>query len=199
MTRSVLPALALAALVAGCASRPEHLAPEDDLSGDAWALVDQDSVALAFPDALAGRPAVVTAVYTHCPDVCLMTMANVARVRAALGSDTARVAFLTVSFDPARDTPRVLRAYADTWNARGDWRLATGDTAVVSDLMRRLSIRTAVAARDTLADGTETVMISHSDKMILIDARGRIVETYGGGSAPPQMVADDARALLRSP
>ena len=199
MTRSVLPALALAALVAGCASRPEHLAPEDDLSGDAWALVDQDSVALAFPDALAGRPAVVTAVYTHCPDVCLMTMANVARVRAALGSDTARVAFLTVSFDPARDTPRVLRAYADTWNARGDWRLATGDTAVVSDLMRRLGIRTAVAARDTLADGTETVMISHSDKMILIDARGRIVETYGGGSAPPQMVADDARALLRSP
>lgn len=199
MTRSVLPALALAALVAGCASRPEHLAPEDDISGDAWALVDQDSVALAFPAALAGRPAVVTAVYTHCPDVCLMTMANVARVRAALGSDTARVAFLTVSFDPARDTPHVLRAYADTWNARGDWRLATGDTAVVSDLMRRLGIRTAVAARDTLVDGTETVMISHSDKMILIDARGRIVETYGGGSAPPQMVADDARALLRSP
>jgi cytochrome oxidase Cu insertion factor (SCO1/SenC/PrrC family) len=65
--------------------------------------------------------------------------------------------------------------------------------------MRRLGIRTAVAARDTLSDGTETVMISHSDKMILLDARGRIVETYGGGSAPPQMVADDARALLRAP
>ena len=199
MTRSVLPTLALAALVAGCASRPEHLAPEDDLSGDAWALVDQDSAALAFPEALAGRPAVVTAVYTHCPDVCLMTMANVTRVRTALGADTARVAFLTVSFDPARDTPRVLRAYADTWNVRGDWRLATGDTAVVSDLRRRLGIRTAVAARDTLVDGTESVMISHSDKMILLDARGRIVETYGGGSAPPQMVADDARALLSSP
>ena len=30
-----------------------------------------------------------------------------------------------------------------------------------------------------------------------LDADGRVVETYGGTSAPPQMVADDARALLR--
>ncbi|HEX8298755.1 MAG TPA: SCO family protein, partial [Rubricoccaceae bacterium] len=182
------------AFLAGCASRPEHLAPEDDLTDTSWALVDQDSTALAFPGDLAGRPAVVTAVYTHCPDVCLMTMANVKRIRATLGADTPRVAFLTVSFDPARDTPHVLRAYAETWGARDGWQLATGDTASVGSLMRRLGIRTSVAARDTLADGTETVMISHSDKLLLLDGDGRVVETYGGTSAPPQMVADDARA-----
>ena len=191
-------ALAALAVLAGCQpSRPDHLAPEDDLTDASWALVDQDSAALAFPAALAGRPAVVTAVYTHCPDVCLATMANVQRVRAALGADTARVAFLTVSFDPARDTPAVLRSYAETWGIGGDWRLATGDTATVASLMARLGVRTRVSDRDTLADGRATYLVSHTDAMLLLDAQGRVAETYGGTSAPPQMVADDARALLR--
>ena len=187
----------LLALAAGCASRPDHLAPEDDLTDASYALVDQDSTALAFPDALQGAPAVVTAVYTHCPDVCLMTMQNVHRVREALGADTARVHFLTVSFDPARDTPRVLRNYAASWNTGGDWRLATGDSLTVAGLMDRLDIRTEVSARDTFADGRVYYALSHTDKMLLLDAQGRVVETYGGSAAPPQMVADDARALLR--
>ena len=196
-SRGVLAAGLATALLAGCAQRPDHLAPEDDLTDGAWSLVDQDSAALAFPSDLAGRPAVVTAVYTHCPDVCLMTMANVQRVRAALGADTARVAFLTVSFDPARDTPAVLRGYAETWNVGGDWRLATGDTATVANLMARLGVRYEVSARDTFADGRTYYAISHTDKLLLLDAEGRVAETYGGSAAPPQMVADDARALFR--
>lgn len=192
-----LLSLLLILLAAGCASRPEHLAPEDDLADASWALVDQDSAALAFPAAFAGRPAVVTAVYTQCPDVCLATMANVLRVRRALGADTARVAFLTVSFDPARDTPAVLRRYAATWGVGPDWRLATGDSATVAGLMDRLGIRTEVSSRDTLADGRAGYLMSHTDKMLLLDGDGRVVETYGGTAAPPQMVADDARALLR--
>ena len=186
----------LTLLACGCASRPEHLAPEDDLADASWALVDQDGAALAFPAALAGRPAVVTAVYTQCPDVCLATMANVLRVRQALGADTARVAFLTISFDPARDTPAVLRRYARTWGVGGDWRLATGDSATVAGLTGRLGIRTEVSSRDTLADGRASYLLSHTDKMLLLDAPGA-VETYGGTAAPPQMVADDARALLQ--
>ena len=184
-------------LAAGCASRPDHLAPEDDLTDASWSLVDQDSTALVLPAALAGEPTVLTAVYTHCPDVCLMTMANVKRIRTALGADTARVHFVTVSFDPARDTPSVLRDYAATWGVRGDWRLATGDSATVAGLMERLGVRTQVSARDTFADGRVSYALSHTDKMLLVDADGSVVETYGGSAAPPQMVADDARALLR--
>ena len=195
MTRTL--ALAAALLAAGCASRPEHLAPEDDLTDASWPLISQDSTALAFPDDLEGAPTVLTAVYTHCPDVCLMTMANVRRIRTAMGADTARVHFLTVSFDPARDTPSVLRDYAETWGARGDWRLAAGDTTTVAALMARLGIRSEVSARDTFADGRVSYALAHTDKMLLVDAEGRVVETYGGSAAPPQMVADDAHALLR--
>ena len=182
--------------LAACASRPEHLAPEDDLSDLDVELVDQDSAAFAFPADLGGRPAYVTAVYTHCPDVCPMTMAQTQRVRRALGADTSRVRFVVLSFDPARDTPAVLRSYASSWRLGPDWRLATGDSATVAGLMDRLNIRTEVSRRDTFASGEVYYALSHTDKALLLDADGRVVETYGGSAAPPEMVAQDVRALL---
>lgn len=188
--------IGLAAALAACASRPEHLEPEDDLSDLAVALVDQDSAAFAFPGDLDGRPAYVTAVYTHCPDVCPMTMAQTQRVRQALGPDSSRVQFVAISFDPARDTPAVLRRYARSWRLGPDWRLATGDSTTVDGLMGRLGIRYGVSRRDTFASGEVYYALSHTDKALLLDADGRVVETYGGSAAPPEMVAQDVRALL---
>ena len=201
MTRPLL--VALAAIVAGCltatsgcASRPAHLLPEDDLTDEAFELTDHTGAPFAFPADVAGRPALVTAVYTHCPDVCLMTMATLRRIRDGLGADTARVAFVTFTFDPARDTPDVLAAHAAVWRTGSGWRLATADTTTTGRLMRRLGIRTQISARDTLGDGTPTYSIAHTDKLLLVDADGRVVETYGGSSAPPDMVVADTRALL---
>ena len=196
--RPALAAVALAALalLAACGGRPDHLAPEDDLTDAAVALVDQDSAAFAFPADLAGRPAYVTAVYTHCPDVCLTTMQQTKRVREALGADSSAVRFVTLTFDPARDTPAVLRAYARTWRLGPDWRLATGDSAEVAGLMDRLGVRVRVGERDTLDSGRLAYLVDHSDKSLLLDAEGRVVETYGGTAAPPAMVAEDVRALL---
>ena len=196
---SGLPRLALcllAAALAACESRPDHLAPEDDLADTEWSLVDQDSSAVAFPSDFAGRPTVVSAIYTQCPDVCLMTMATLRRVRAALGPDTSRVRFVTLSFDPARDTPSVLRRYAASWNTGPGWHLLTGDSTEVASLMDRIGVRTRVLRRDTLASGTVGYAIDHSDVALLLDADGAVVETYGGSAAIPEMVAEDARALL---
>lgn len=196
MTRLfLLPALAL--VLAACGDgRPAHLAPEDDLSSDSWTLVDRDSAAFAFPADLTGQPTVVSAVYTHCPDVCLMTMANMKQVKKALGADTSRVAFATLTFDPARDTPSVLREYAVSWKTGPDWRMLSGDSTEVARLMDRLGIRSEISRTDTLISGETIYHISHTDKAILLDADGRIVETYGGSAGLPEMIADDARALL---
>lgn len=189
-----LVVLALVALAA-CESRPEHLEPEDDLSTESWMLVDQDSTAFAFPNDLAGRPAYVTAVYTHCPDVCLATMQKTMQIRDALGPDADAVQFVVLTFDPARDTPSVLQRYADSWGVGPGWRLATGDSLEVDRLMDRLGIRYGVSAQDTLASGATYYTLSHSDEALLLDAEGRVVETYGGSAAIPEMVAADIRAL----
>ena len=57
-----------------------------------------------------GHPVVLFFGYTHCPDVCPTTLANLAHAVRARGlGDRVRVAFVTV--DPRRDTPSVLRRY----------------------------------------------------------------------------------------
>jgi protein SCO1/2 len=80
------------------------------------ALVLQDTEGKRF--SLADRPAhevtVVFFGYTHCPDVCPTTMADLAAARAQLAPevrDHVTVAFITE--DPERDTPEVLRAWLD--------------------------------------------------------------------------------------
>ena len=188
--------LLLSLLLTACQAQPDHLQPEDDLTDDTFALVDQNADAFAIPNDLRGQPSIVTAVYTHCPDVCLMTMANMTRIHALLGADTARVRFATLTFDPERDTPQTLSAYAESWKLEPGWKLLTGEAGEVARLMDRLRIRTQKETPDTLADGTPHYLVSHSDKAFLLDAQGRIVESYGGSSMLPEMVAEDARALL---
>ncbi len=188
--------LILLVTLTACQATPDHLEPEDDLTDDAFALVDQNADAFAIPADLRGKPSIVTAVYTHCPDVCLMTMANMTRIHTLLGADTSRVQFATLTFDPERDTPQTLSAYAESWKLEPDWKLLTGAPDEVARLMDRLRIRTQKETPDTLADGTPHYLVSHSDKAFLLDAQGRIVESYGGSSMIPEMVADDARALL---
>lgn len=179
-----------------CETRPAHLAVEDYLGDFEVTFLDQDSSAFVFPESLKGRPALVTAVYTNCPDVCIMTMANMRRIHTALGADSARVSFATVSFDPERDTPSALRRYAQTWRTGPDWHLLTGDTTATGIFMRRIGVRYRVSQRDTLQSGQAIYSISHTDKALLLDAEGRIVETYGGSAAPVDLVVEDIRALL---
>ena len=49
--------------------------------------------------------------YTHCPDLCPLTLGEWTQVKAALNEDAAQVNFLFISVDGTRDTPAVLRDY----------------------------------------------------------------------------------------
>lgn len=188
-----LAPLLLLLMFAACRSEPGGLAVIDDLAGESWTLADRDGAPVAFPQDLAGAPVLLSVVYTRCPDVCLVAMANMTRVRRALGADSSRVTFATVSFDPEQDTPDVLRAYAETWRLGPDWRLLTGSPDEIGRLMGRLGVRVE-AMPGHAADGPP--LLDHTDRAFLLDARGRIVETYSATATPPEMIAADLRSLL---
>lgn len=183
-------------LLVACEQRPDYLAVEDDLTDTSWTLLDQDSTAVTFPADLGGKPMLLSAVYTNCPDVCIMTMRNLREVHQALGADTANVTFTVVSFDPARDTPSRLRAYADTWRIGPGWRLLTGDSTTVASFMDRIDVRYEISRRDTLLSGDTIYSISHTDKALLIDADGQVLETYSGSASPAEQIAGDIRELF---
>ena len=66
--------------------------------------------------ALQGKVVVAFFGYTNCPDVCPLTLANMNSVYEKLGDQAKRVAFVFISTDPARDTPKRLATYIPAFN-----------------------------------------------------------------------------------
>ncbi|GIW09549.1 MAG: lipoprotein [Dehalococcoidia bacterium] len=71
------------------------------------------SVSLA---SLRGRPVLLTFGYTHCPDVCPLTLSNLAAAKRLLGRSGQDLQVLFITVDPERDTPTTLRAYLDRFD-----------------------------------------------------------------------------------
>ena len=110
------------------------------------ALVDQFGVPLRFRDAFVdGRALVVNTMFTVCRGTCPGTSARLHSLRERLSPVFgSRLTFVSLSIDPERDDPRVLRRFASTYGAgvrradRCDWRFVTGDPADVDRLRRSL-------------------------------------------------------------
>ena len=83
--------------------------------GSAFALPDTNGKTRTLGD-FKGKAVVLFLGYTHCPDVCPTTMAELSQAMQQLGPDAARVQVLFVTIDPARDTPEVLSQYVQAFN-----------------------------------------------------------------------------------
>lgn len=88
----------------------------------------EDSLERVYPISdLEGKYVFATFIYTACTDVCLTIETNTAEVYDQipdeyLGED---IVFLTISFDPERDDPEMLKKYGDYFGSDGDkWRMA---------------------------------------------------------------------------
>lgn len=105
--------------------------------------------------------------YTHCPDVCPLTLAQLHVVMQRLGplADGARILF--VSVDPARDTPEVMHAYVNAFDPRAVG--LSGTPREVEALSKRY--RSAFTREPDRADGQYEV--THSSAIYLFDGEGK--------------------------
>jgi protein SCO1/2 len=147
--------------------RLPQIGPAPDFS-----LIDQDRRSVTLRD-FRGKVVALTFIYTMCPDVCPMLTANMAQVQQELGADFGRtVAFISITVDPERDTPEVLKRYADGFGiSTHGWAFLTGDPAVLKTVGQRYGI---FAARG--ADGA----IDHTLLTSLIDRGGQLRVQYIG-------------------
>ncbi|WP_114238171.1 SCO family protein [Dyella sp. C9] len=104
--------------------------------------------------------------YTHCPDVCPLTLAHLHVVMQRLGplADGARILF--VSVDPARDTPEVMHAYVNAFDPRAVG--LTGSPREIEALSKRY--RSAFTREPDDANGQYEV--SHSSAIYIFDRNG---------------------------
>ncbi|HEX2076748.1 MAG TPA: SCO family protein [Longimicrobium sp.] len=168
-----------------------------------FALVDHDGRPVSL-QSYRGAPVLLFFGYTHCPDVCPLTLDRLTRALKSVGGRARDVRILLVTLDPARDTPAALKAYASRFGPAVTG--LTGDSAALAKAWAGYGAYvTTAAARPASAAGhahaadqpvptaTKTV---HSSVVYGIDRRGNL-QVVISDTATPEQVADDVRTLAR--
>lgn len=167
----------------------------DDYSDVSYELVNQDGEAVNFPDDFQGSPLILGFIYTNCPDICSFITANVGKIHSEI-DDPGDTQFVLITFDPARDTPDVLRNYASAFNMNTrPFHFLTGDEEVINDLMIRFGVRTQESYSKDLENGERLYFINHSDKILLINEQLELIFDYGGSMTPPSIIIEDLEKL----
>lgn len=150
---------------------PGDTVPDDPLT-------DQDGQVRRLSD-WRGRALAVTFVYTRCPvpDFCPLMDRHFADLQRALAEDSKlreQAHLVSVSFDPAHDTPAVIAVHA---RARGadprTWSYLTGSREAIDHLTSRFGVST-IDERDSART------ITHNLRTAIVDSKGRLVKIYSG-------------------
>lgn len=103
-------------------------------------LLDQDGKARRMKsDVVGDRIVVVDFIYTTCTTICPVISATFADVQKRLGDSVGRdVGLVSISVDPARDTPAALKEYGEKVGARAGWTWLTGNPQDVNAVLKGL-------------------------------------------------------------
>ena len=151
----------------------------------AVALVDEHGRAFGPAD-FAGRWSFLYFGYTYCPDVCPLTLVELATLKKSLAEqlpDT-RTDYYLVSVDPARDTPERLREYVTYFDA--DFHGLTGPM----DDLKALAQQTGSVFLVPEGQSEDGYLVSHSSNIALVDPEGRLAAVFTSPHAPKQLAAD---------
>lgn len=160
---------------------PANPAPDftlTDQDGEPFHLADQQGHVLA-----------IFVGYTHCPDVCPMTLAWMKQAYDQLGEAQDDVRYLFITADPERDTPDKLQRYLANWQAP-----VTGLTGSLDEVAAVWQQYGAAVAKVPLPNGGYSV--NHSAEVWLVDRAGqlRLFHLLGGS---PEALANDLLWLAR--
>jgi protein SCO1/2 len=155
----------------------------------AFALTTADGGRLALAD-LRGKVVAVTFIYATCTDTCPLLTAKLARLRERLAKETgAKIAFVAITVDPERDTPAVLKSYAQAHGADvPGWAFLTGTPAEIKDVAQRYGV---------FARKTDRGDVDHTFLTSLVDRDGALRVQYMGVRFDPDEMLRDLRALIR--
>jgi protein SCO1 len=154
--------------------------------------VDQDGRRRTF-SSFKGVPVVMTFIYTKCPlpAFCPLMDRHFATLQKTLKQDPAlkRVHLVTVSFDPAVDTPPVLKKHAKELNADlARWTFLTGNRDDVDQFAARFGVSVSRAMNDPRD-------ITHNLRTAIIKPDGTLAKVYTGNDWSPEQVVADLRGL----
>jgi protein SCO1/2 len=144
-----------------------------------------------------GKALLLTFIYTRCPvpDYCTLMSDNFAQIDRALGQDPeiyGKTHLLSISIDPAYDTPEVLKSYGAAHTERYEnetfahWEFAGGTTEQVKKIAEYFGM-TYIPEND---------QIIHTLRTVIIGPDGKVVKIYSGNDWKPGEVVEEMRRGL---
>ena len=181
--------ITICSFIAGCDSRPQFRSTDITGApyGQALELPDHSGKPRRLED-FRGRAVVLTFGFTHCPDICPTTLADIAGALKQLGPDADRVQVLMVSIDPERDTPESLAKYVTAFDPR--FLALRGDLPAT----RKVAGEFKIFFEKAKTGGSYTV--NHSAQSYVLDPQGRL-RLLVRHDRIAQDLAPDLRALLK--
>jgi protein SCO1/2 len=150
-------------------------------------LVDQDGKTVhLYDDLVKGRVAALSFVFTTCTTICPLIGANLGRLQADLGRSLGEdISLISVSVDPATDTPQRMKAWGAQFGAKPGWSLLTGDKETVEQLLKVLGLFTPDIR-------------SHSPFLLLFNDRTGEWTRVNAIETPPSKVAEILQRMAQT-
>ena len=176
-------------MIAGCDSRPQF--KSTDITGAPYGqsleLTDHTGRARRLED-FRGKAVVLFFGFTHCPDICPTTLAEISQAIRSLGPDAERVQLLMVSVDPERDTQDSLAKYVTAFDER--FLGLRGDLAATRKVAAEFKIYFEKRKQG------DSYSVDHSAQSYVIDPQGRL-RLLVRHDRIAQDLAPDLRTLLK--
>jgi protein SCO1/2 len=146
-------------------------------------------------DQFHGKALLVTFIYTRCPlpDYCIRMSRNFATIQKQLAADPqlyGKTHLLSISFDPAYDTPKVLHSYGTAYagdTAFSHWDFAAPPPAELEAVEQFFDVGVSPGSSNTL---------THSLSTALITPEGKIFRWYPNNDWTPSAVVDDVKQAI---
>jgi protein SCO1/2 len=187
MMKKILWLILLLLSACGADKKPETPLFGTDITGADFAkdfsLRDHDGQQRELKDYL-GKTVVMFFGYTHCPDVCPTTMADMAKTMKLLGEQANQVQVIFITLDPERDTQEVLAKYVPSFDKR--FVGLYGNAAQTAETAKTYKVfyeKQAVA-------GQSGYTIDHSAGSYVYDKEGKIRIYFKYGQKPNEMASD---------
>jgi protein SCO1/2 len=168
-----------------------------------YRLINQDGKTIRLHD-YKGKALLLTFIYTRCqdPDQCTLMSSNFAAIDQELQKQPElydKTHLLSISFDPAYDTPKVLRSYGASYTGKysdenfAHWEFASGSADEVKGVAQFFGLK---YFQDT-PSGEEQVI--HSLRTAVIDPDGKVIKVYRGNEWKPEELLKDLEGAVANP
>jgi len=155
-------------------------------------LVDQDGSPFHLEDQR-GKLVLVFFGYTHCPDVCPITLSEFKQVKAALGEQAGQVEFVFITVDPQRDTPERIQGYLKNFDP--EFTGLTGTERQLAEVWKAYGVYQQRQDSGSAAG----YLVDHSARTYLIDRQGQWRLNYPFGMGSDKMIRDVEHILKEQP